>query len=158
MRRAPTRQRWSSDYYRQSPDRLSEKQVRDYLSYLKNEKHFAAGSLKIAYSGLKFFFNRTVPRQWTVLEHLKVPPEKTLSVVLSVDEVRRIVAAVRTPHNRVCLWTLYSCGLRLSELDRVSLLTAPDADSGRAIACPFCGGRMFATGVLPPDVALFDPG
>ena len=35
--------------------------------------------------------------------------------MLSVDEVRRLIAAVRTPHNRAYFWTVYSLGLRLEE-------------------------------------------
>lgn len=32
-----------------------------------------------------------------------------------LEEVHAIIGATRTPHNRVYLWTVYSCGLRLHE-------------------------------------------
>jgi integrase len=35
--------------------------------------------------------------------------------VLTVEEVRRLIDAVRTPHNKAYLWTVYSLGLRLQE-------------------------------------------
>ena len=35
--------------------------------------------------------------------------------MLTPDEVRQLIGAVRTLHNRTYLWTVYSCGLRLSE-------------------------------------------
>jgi hypothetical protein len=35
--------------------------------------------------------------------------------VLPVDEVRRLIAAVRTPHNQAYSWTVDSRGLRLEE-------------------------------------------
>lgn len=38
-------------FYRLPPDQLNEEQLRDYFLYLKNQKHFAANSLKIAYCG-----------------------------------------------------------------------------------------------------------
>jgi hypothetical protein len=38
-----------------------------------------------------------------------------LPVVLSCEEVRRIPKEVRTPVYRMCLKTIYSCGLRLLE-------------------------------------------
>jgi len=41
--------------------------------------------------------------------------EHTLPVVLSVDEVQRILACLRLPRYRVCLSTIYTCGLRLQE-------------------------------------------
>jgi hypothetical protein len=104
-----------AEYFRQSPDTLSEAQVRDYFSHIKNERRFARGSLTIAYSGVKFFFRRTVPRRWKTLEHLRVPPQKKLPDVLTVEELRRIVGALRSEPCRVCLWTIYSLGLRLAE-------------------------------------------
>jgi len=44
-----------------------------------------------------------------------VPYERKLPVVLSVNEVGRILERVRLPKYRVCLTTIYSCGLRLRE-------------------------------------------
>lgn len=119
-----------AEHFRQSPDTLTEAQVRSFLSHLKNERRFARGSLTIAYSGIKFFFRRTVPRDWKTLEHLRVPPEKKLPDVLTVNEVRRIIAAVRSEPCRACLWTIYSLGLRLSE--GVSLHVG-DLDAARAL-------------------------
>ncbi|MFK7820188.1 MAG: site-specific integrase, partial [Planctomycetaceae bacterium] len=57
-------------YYNVSPDQLSEQQVADYLLYLINDCEFAPGTLRVAYSGLKFFFTFTEPRDWDVLKKL----------------------------------------------------------------------------------------
>jgi integrase/recombinase XerD len=103
------------DHFHTPPDRLSEQQVREYFLHLKNDRHFAAASLGIAYSGIKFFYSHTAPRDWPTLERLRVPREKRLPDILSTDEVRRLIAAVRTPHNRAYFWTVYSLGLRLAE-------------------------------------------
>jgi integrase/recombinase XerD len=51
-------------------------------------------------------------------------------VVLSRKEVRRILALVKIPVYRVCLKTIYSCGLRLLEGTR---LQVPDVDSARML-------------------------
>jgi integrase/recombinase XerD len=110
------------------PDRLSEPQVRDYLLHLKNDRKFASASLVVAYSGIKFFYSHTTPRDWPTLRRLRVRNEKRLPDVLSVDEVRRLIAAVRTPHNRAYFWTVYSLGLRLEEGLR---LQVGDIDSER---------------------------
>ena len=48
-------------------------------------------------------------------KRLRVQREKRLPDVLSTDEVRRLIAAVRTHHNRAYFWTVYSLGLRLTE-------------------------------------------
>ena len=95
-----------AQFYNQSPDTLSEAQVRDFFSHLKNERHFARGSLTIAYSGIKFFFRRTAPRDWTTLEGLRVPPEKKLPDVLTVEQVGSILASIRSEPCSACLWTI----------------------------------------------------
>ena len=107
--------RMLAEHYHTPPDRLSEAQVRDYLLHLKNDRHFAANSLAIAYAGIKFFYSRTIPRDWATLRRLRVPRESRLPDVLSIDEVRRLIAAVRTPHNRTYFQAVYSLGLRLGE-------------------------------------------
>jgi integrase/recombinase XerD len=104
-----------ADHFHTPPDRLSEQQARDYLLHLKNDRKFASSSLAIAYSGIKFFYSHTTPRDWPTLQRLRVQREKKLPDVLSVDEVRRLIDAVRTHRNRAYFWTIYSLGLRLSE-------------------------------------------
>lgn len=104
-----------ADYYHTPPDRLSEQQLRDYFLYLKNEKKFAPASLKMAYYGIRYFYTHTAPRKWATLERMRVPKEKRLPDVLTVDEVWRLIRAVRTLHNKTYLWTVYSLGLRLQE-------------------------------------------
>ena len=97
-----------ADHFHTSPDRLSEHQVRDYFLHLKNDRKFASGSLVVAYSGIKFFYSQTTPRDWSTLQRLRVRKEKRLPDVLSVEEVRRLIAAVRTPPTRTYFWTVYS--------------------------------------------------
>jgi site-specific recombinase XerD len=104
-----------ADHFHKAPDRLSEEQLRQYLLYLKNDKQFAPSSLIVAASGIKFFYTRTAPRDWKTLQQLRVPRSKTLPDVLTIGEVRRLIDAVRTPHNRTYFWTVYSLGLRLQE-------------------------------------------
>ena len=104
-----------AEHFHTPPDRLTEPQVRDYLLHLKNDRHFAPASLGIAYSGIKFFYSHTIPRDWPTLKRIRIPRENRLPDVLSVDEVRRLIDAVRTPHNRAYFWTVYSLGLRLTE-------------------------------------------
>lgn len=104
-----------ADHFHTPPDRLTEHQVRDYFLHLKNDRKYAAASLVIAYSAIKFFYSHTAPRDWPTLQRLRVRKEKKLPDVLSVDEVRRLIAAVRTRHNQAYFWTVYSLGLRLEE-------------------------------------------
>ncbi len=102
-------------FYNLPPDQLAEQQVADYLLHLINERDFAPGSLKVTYSGLKFFFKHTCPREWEILKKLRVPKQKTLPDVLTPGEVQQLLGAVQQHHNGAFLLTLYSLALRLEE-------------------------------------------
>ena len=69
----------------------------------------------MAYSGIKFFYTITEPRDWNVLKKLRRPKQKTLPSVLTIDEVHRLIGAIRQHRNAAYFWTVYSLGLRLEE-------------------------------------------
>ena len=79
---------------------------------------------------IKFFYERTLQREWATLALVRPQREKKLPVVLSVDEVRQILARVRRWRYRVCLSTIYACGLRVQEGVH---LRVGDMDSARMV-------------------------
>ena len=97
------------------PDVLNEAQVRDYLLHLKNDRKLASSSLSIAYCAIKFFYSHTAPRDWPTLQRIRVQKEKRLPDVLSIDEVRQLIGAVRKLCYRTYFSTVYSLGLRRNE-------------------------------------------
>ena len=111
-------------------DEISEAQVREYFLYCKNEANWKAATMRIAYSGIKFFYTHTLPSDWETLKLMKIKRLTTPPVVLSVDEVQLILRTVRLPQLKAFLITVYSCGLRRSEALN---LTIHDIDSGRMI-------------------------
>jgi site-specific recombinase XerD len=119
-----------AEYYHQPPDQLSQEEVRQYFLYLKNDKHASRSSCTQALSGLKFLYEQTLQREWPILEFIRPAPEHKLPVILSVEEVRRLLGCVRLMHYRVCLSTIYGCGLRLLEGMQ---LQVQDIDGGRML-------------------------
>jgi site-specific recombinase XerD len=102
-------------HYRKSPDLVTEEQLRQYFLHLTLEKKVARTTATIALCGIKFFFQTTLQRNWTCFKLLRPAKSKKLPVVLSREEVKKILACVRTPVYRVCLTTIYACALRLNE-------------------------------------------
>jgi len=102
-------------YFNKPPDQINEEELRQYFLYLKNVKKASRSTITLALCGIKFFYERTLLRQWATLALVRPPREKKLPVVLSVDEVRQILSRVRRWRYRVCLSTIYACGLRLQE-------------------------------------------
>lgn len=113
-----------------SPELISEEELRAYFLYLARVKQCAPGTLKIAQAGIKFCFAITLQRQWPVLGLVRPVKAKKLPVVLSRAEVRTILGSVRAPIYRVCLSTIYGCGLRISE---GTGLQVADVDSQRMV-------------------------
>jgi site-specific recombinase XerD len=119
-----------AEHYGKTPDELTEEALRQYFLYLTNEKGLSASAFRLALCGIKFFYQHTLKREWHTLDLVRPAKEKKLPVVLSIEEVHQVLGCVRRKHYRVCLTTIYSCGLRLQE--GVHLQVA-DIDSARML-------------------------
>lgn len=117
-------------HYHRSPDQLEEDEVRRYLLHLTVEKKIARGSFSVVLGGIRFFYHKTLGRDWQSLHVAKPRYDKTLPIVLSREEVWRVLDVIRIDVYRVCLTTIYSCGLRLMEGANLQI---PDVDSARGI-------------------------
>ena len=104
-----------AQHYRQSPDAMTDQQIRDYFLHLKQDRHFARGSMSIAFSGIRFFYDKTCPKDLPSLKLIRIRHEKTIPDVLSRKEVNKILGCIRLLRYRAVLTTIYSCGLRLQE-------------------------------------------
>jgi site-specific recombinase XerD len=117
-----------AEHYHKSPDLITEEELRQYFLHIINVKHYSRNTTTIALCGIRFFFEQTLNRKWTIFNLVRPAPEHKLPVILSLEEVREILNRVRLPRYRVCLSTIYACGLRLQEGIR---LAVPDIDSAR---------------------------
>ena len=100
-------------FYQAKPDQLTEEQIRTYL--LQLNARLEPASVTQALCGLRFFFEETLGRRWAILDLARAKRDEKMPVVLSREEVRRVLAAVRVAAYRACLTTIYGCGLRLLE-------------------------------------------
>ena len=117
-------------YFKQSPDRLTNEQMRQYFVHLKVERKLARPTVTIAMCGIKFFFEKTLKRDWSLTGVPMPKRERKLPVVLSGDEVRRILHKLHDTRLHACLTLIYACGLRLGEACR---LEPTDIDSIRGV-------------------------
>lgn len=119
-----------AEHFGRSPADLTEEDLRQYFLYLKNEKHASRSTCTQILCGIKFLYEHTLKREWATLELVRPPKEKKLPVVLSQEEVSRVLSCLKSFRHHVCLSTIYSCGLRLRE--GVQLQVA-DLDSDRML-------------------------
>jgi site-specific recombinase XerD len=97
------------------PSVLEEPEARAYLLDLKERKNYAPSSMRIAVAALQMFFKDVLGRDWKLFAIVRCPDRQKLPIVLSREEVRRLLAAVYEPRFRVILELIYACGLRVGE-------------------------------------------
>ena len=120
--RPPTRKEYvryvrkCAEHFNCDPLALSQDQIRQYFLFLRQEKHYTHSPMKAAkYSLRSFFVDCHQVQGWTVFQEVRIREPLQLPVVLSREEVQKVLLAVREPRLRVCLTLIYHCGLRVGE-------------------------------------------
>jgi len=132
-------------------EEVTEEDLRAYWLYCKDTLNWGAATLRISYSGIKLFFLHTLKRDWEILRSVKFERAATLPVVLSIDEVRTLLAHMPTLQNRAFFSMVYGCGLRLNEAIH---LQVGDVD-GKRRAVHVHGGKGAKDRWIPvPDTVL----
>jgi len=110
-----------------SPDTATVEDLRRYQLHLV-DRGTSPVSLNAAISALKFFFEITLNRADLMAKMHSVRIPRTLPVILSPEEVTRLIAAAENLKHQVALSLAYGAGLRASE---VVSLKVGDIDSQR---------------------------
>jgi site-specific recombinase XerD len=128
------------EYYNKPPEELTNEEIRSYFLYLNNEKKYSRKTITIALCGIKYFYEKTLNKSFDVFNIIRPPRGNKLPVVLSREEVTKVLTNIRVLRHRACLTLIYSCGLRLKEgiglkvnqIDsRRMLIHIKDAKAGR---------------------------
>jgi len=97
------------------PEEIYPDDVTEFLAILENERGYSASSLNLAISAIKFFF-RHILKDNRINEQKRPDNNKTLPVVLSSEEIIKILKTEKNPKHRLLLMLAYSSGLRVSEV------------------------------------------
>jgi site-specific recombinase XerD len=117
-------------HYMQSPDEMSKHMIEDYLLHLKKEKANALTTVGSVITGLRFFYNHVVADQKLSPSCSFAKTPSKLPTVLSQQEIWSIINATNNVKHRLLLMTIYSAGLRASE---VLILKDKHIDSKRML-------------------------
>ena len=110
-----------------TPDRASREDVRGYLLHLASSG-VGAGTVNGTGSARRFFFDVTLDRA-DIVRHLPIAREsRKAPIVLSPEEVARMLEAAPGLKYKAALSVAYGAGLRVSE---VVALKVSDIDSAR---------------------------
>jgi site-specific recombinase XerD len=110
-----------ANFYNRSPDQISDEEVQAFLLHLIRTRKLSWSSCNVAVYGLRFFYHQTLNREKTTF-HIPGPRKPSrLPEILSREEVARILSRTSRPRDRVLLMTVYSAGLRVSEVVHLRL-------------------------------------
>jgi len=102
-------------YFRTNPLTLTRDQIEKYLLHLSTEKKYAPTTINLTIGALKTFYKMCAPGS-RVMERIgKAKQYKHLPVVLSKDEVKRLIDSISNLKQRAAVMLLYSAGLRVKE-------------------------------------------
>ena len=133
------------------PAELSEDDVSDFLDHLAVQRDLAASSVRQALSALVFLYDHVLHQPLGTLRPLVRPRRpRTLPVVLSAEQVRALLARMRTPTSALIARLLYGSGLRLTEALRLRIKDV--SLDRRTISVRRAKGDKDRLTVLPPSL------
>jgi integrase/recombinase XerD len=136
-------------YYHRSPSDLSEEEVRNFIVFLKDESGLSPETVRVSFYGIKFLYQKTLGRNWKIFDIIRIPQPNHFPVVLSFEEVKKILPHINHPTYKMVLTLIYSCGLRLSECLN---LRTEDIDSSRMLIRIKGKGNKYRNVPLPEHI------
>ena len=119
-----------SRFFGKSPDQLGQEHLRQYQLHLVNDCKLTVETIAGRISALRFFFVKVLRRPYREIDLVYPKRPERLPVILSEEEVGRLIESACSSYHRVILMTLYGTGLRREELSRLKLT---DVDSQRMV-------------------------
>ena len=117
-------------YFHRPPDQLGPDEIRAYQLHLLNERKQGARTVGTQTAALRFFFCKTLKRNYPVEEVPYPRAPRKLPIILTQEEAVRLIDSASNLFHRAMLMTLYSTGMRRAELCH---LKVEDIDSMRMI-------------------------
>src|SRR2546425_10716646 len=97
--------RYLAQFHGTSPDLLADQELHPSFLHRKNVGGLAPASMRICYSGIRFFSQHVLKRDWHTLALIRAHPAHRLPAVLSVEEVRRLLTSATPVHHQVSFTT-----------------------------------------------------
>jgi len=102
-------------YKDKNPRKISKKDVKEFIDKKLVDKNRSGSTINLYFNAIKFLMENILnKRLMHNLKYSKVP--KTLPVVLTKDEVRRLINSIKNKKHKLMIMLMYSAGLRVSEL------------------------------------------
>ena len=115
---------WIKAYIRyhgyRHPKDMREDEVTDFLTWLAVNREVAVNTQNLAFSSIMFLYRDVLKTPLKNVKALRAKPSQKLPVVLTRDEIRKILLQLQEPV-LLMVQLLYGAGLRLMELLRLRI-------------------------------------
>ena len=102
-------------WLKKTPNFITGEDVKKYLAHKECNENHSAASLNIMLSAFRFFF-RNIIKTDKIREQKRPRQDKRLPVVLTKQEIQKMINLERNLKHRLLLMLVYSSGLRVSEV------------------------------------------
>lgn len=110
------------NFSQKDPTSINESDIKSYIEYLLGQRKVSSATARLALNALKFYYSNIKKRRFYYLLKTKLPKQaKRLPVVLSKDEVVRLLNVVANSKHKLILALMYSAGLRVSEVVKLKV-------------------------------------
>jgi site-specific recombinase XerD len=117
-------------HFKCRPDRLNHTHLRSYQAHLLRTGQLQPKTVRLHVSALRCFFVKTLRRRYLLDDTPYPKAPQRLPLILSVEEMARLIDAADGLYHRTMLMVLYSTGIRSAELLQ---LQVADIDSRRML-------------------------
>ncbi|MDR0315851.1 MAG: site-specific integrase [Treponema sp.] len=97
-----------------TPEEIKEEDITQFLAEMEKDRKYSASAINLAISAIKFFFREIMKKE--ISEKHRPRSDGRLPMILSKEEIRKILSMESNPKHRLLLMLVYSSGLRVSEV------------------------------------------
>jgi site-specific recombinase XerD len=102
-------------------EQLTDRDIQQFILYLKNDLKLQPGSINNYISAIKFFNTYVLERPWNPHRVPRMKNRKTMPIILSREDVKLFIDSTPNLKHRAILSLLYGSGLRVSEVIKLKI-------------------------------------
>ncbi len=107
---------------------ISNDQIQNYLQFCREEKKYSNSAIRQSIAAIRYFYVHILKEESPAALNIKIRKTNKLPLVLSKEEIVKLLKVTTNIKHKSILMMIYSAGLRLGELLNVKL---SDIDSDR---------------------------
>ena len=102
-------------------EEVTERDIQQYILYLKKEKGLSAGTINAYISGIKFFYTYLLDKKWNPNKIPRMKTSQTFPVIPPKQDILYILDSCTNLKHKAMLALMYGSGLRVSEVAKLKI-------------------------------------